>query len=159
MQIQSHRFGVLKIESKEIIRFPEGIIGFPNEREYVLLRKSSVSAIGWLQSMTNPSLAFPVVSVDALMVDSQYFDALTKACATLRFGTIGDKLAVMAIVCALTNGPASVNLLAPIVVRLEDRIGAQIFLLDGDYSTEAPLVMFRCRETGIANAEAPAGAA
>lgn len=139
MQIHSHRFGALEIESREVIRFPDGIIGFPSEHEYVLLRKNSRAAIGWLQATTNPSLAFPVVSIDSLFLDTEYFEALADACAHRGFGPLGEDLAVMAIICALADGPASVNLLAPVVVKPSARTGAQIFLLKGDYSIHEPL--------------------
>lgn len=156
MQIHSYRFGVLEIESREVIRFPDGIIGFPNEREYVLLRKSSRSAIGWLQATTNPSLAFPVVSLDSLCVDSGYYDYLVQACAHRGLGAPGDGLAVMAIVCAAADSPASVNLLAPVVVKTLERLGAQIFLLDSNYSTHEPLRMQERRLAPRVDAQASA---
>ena len=41
------------------------MIGFPSEKQFALLRHRDDSAIGWLQSTTNPALAFPVVSIAA----------------------------------------------------------------------------------------------
>jgi hypothetical protein len=66
--IQKDRFGTFEVDDKDPIHFPRGMIGFPSEKQFVLLRHRDDSAIGWLQSTTNPALAFPIVSIDALAV-------------------------------------------------------------------------------------------
>jgi flagellar assembly factor FliW len=63
MRIQTDRFGTFEVDDKDPIHFPQGMIGFPSEKQFVLLRHRDDSAIGWLQSTTNPALAFPVVSI------------------------------------------------------------------------------------------------
>jgi hypothetical protein len=35
MNIESQRFGTLEINDDEILSFPEGVIGFPNEQRFV----------------------------------------------------------------------------------------------------------------------------
>ena len=37
MQIESKRFGCLEIDPSRILKFPEGLIGFPNCTEYVVI--------------------------------------------------------------------------------------------------------------------------
>ena len=59
MRVQSSRFGSIEVERASFIRFPKGMIGFPHDKTFVLLQKEPGSAIGWLQSTTNPTLAFP----------------------------------------------------------------------------------------------------
>ncbi len=152
MLIQSPRFGLLEIERREVIRFPEGIIGFPDDREYVLLRKNGRAAIGWLHSTTNPALAFPVISLDALAIEPKYFESITKAWHhPSGVDGVESELAVMAIVCAIANGPPTVNLLAPVVVDAVTRTGAQIFLLDTQYTTMEPFPRY-ARITSTARA-------
>lgn len=157
MQIHSHRFGDLEIQECEKIRFPQGMIGFPDEREFVLLRKSGRSVLGWLQSTTNPGLAFPVASLDALLITPQYYAALAAARApTMDLPRFAEQFAAMVIVCASPDGPPTVNLLAPVVVDLDTRTGEQIFLPDSKCSTMEPFVLRERRQANKPGTEVQA---
>ena len=57
MQIETSRFGTLTIEADAIVLFPDGIVGFPQQRHWVLLRESESQTLGWLQSVNDPELA------------------------------------------------------------------------------------------------------
>jgi flagellar assembly factor FliW len=52
MRIQTGRFGTFEVDDEDPIHFPQGMIGFPSEKQFVLLRHRDDSAIGWLQSTT-----------------------------------------------------------------------------------------------------------
>jgi len=138
MRIQTDRFGAFEVDDKDPIHFPQGMIGFPSEKQFVLLRHRDDSAIGWLQSTTNSALAFPVVSIDALAV------AYPTIAVTPPVGQAeqeADPHAVMAVLCASAGQPATVNLLAPIVVNVRSRKGAQILLEGTRFSTSEPFVL------------------
>jgi len=142
MKVESHRFGTLEIAEDEIIRFPHGIIGFPTDVEFVLLRKNGQSALGWLQSLMTPQLAFPVVTIDALAVDPSYYEARIQIGAdSSDLAKIAEAHAIMAIVCASASLPPTVNLLAPVIVELSTRTGAQVFLNDTKCSTAEPFAL------------------
>jgi flagellar assembly factor FliW len=103
-----------------------------------LLRQRDDSAIGWLQSTTNPALAFPVVSIDALAVT---YPAIAAAPAPGQKEEQADPHAVMAVLCASAGQPPTVNLLAPVVVNVRSRKGAQILLENSTFSTSEPFVL------------------
>ncbi|HEY3595767.1 MAG TPA: flagellar assembly protein FliW, partial [Polyangiaceae bacterium] len=114
MRIQSQRFGEFEIDPRDVIDFPEGLIGFVADRKFVLLRHRETSPIGWLQSISRPDFAVPVVSVDALALTD------TSIISAARMDGPGDadgvpNYAVMAVLCAPPGQRATVNLLAPIV--------------------------------------------
>jgi flagellar assembly factor FliW len=139
MRIQTDRFGTFEVDDKDPIHFPQGMIGFPSEKQFVLLRHRDDSAIGWLQSTSNPALAFPVVSIDALAVA---YPAITaSAPSPAQPEQEADPHAVMAVLCASAGQPATVNLLAPIVVNVRSRKGAQILLEGTRFSTSEPFVL------------------
>lgn len=140
MQIQSTRFGLIEVSSEELISFPAGVIGFPSERQFVLLRTDHSSVIGWLQSTTSPGFALPVVSAHAF--GSHYPDVAVEPLAEqYNIGQVDEELAVMVVLCALPNQPATVNLLAPIVVNSSTRKGAQIFLEGSRFTTREVFVL------------------
>ena len=142
MRITSQRFGEFEIDPRDIIDFPEGLIGFVADQKFVLLRHRDTSPIGWLQSVTRPDFAVPVVSVDALALS----DTTILATARLANGdsASGDGVpdyAVMAVLCAPPGQRATVNLLAPIVVNVRSRKGAQVILDSTAYSTAEPFML------------------
>jgi len=134
MNIESQRFGTLDINEEELLTFPAGVIGFPSEQRFALVPHHGSGYIAWLQSVATPGLAFPVVSAHAF--GDKYPD-VPVAQAAKDAGIDGDDetLAVMVVLCALANQPATVNLLAPIVVNATTRKGAQVILEGTRYST------------------------
>ena len=128
MKIDSGRFGVLDVRSEEIINFPDGIIGFPRDESFVLLRRTSHSPVGWLQSTTSPGLALPVVSIESL-ANEVSVEELATAVLRTRIHAELDECSVMVVISASGLGAeATVNLLAPIVVNAKTRQGAQVIL-------------------------------
>lgn len=152
MNIESQRFGSLEINEEELLSFPTGVIGFPNEHRFALVPHHGSGYIAWLQSATTPELAFPVVSAHAF--GEQYPD-VSVAGAASEAGVDGpeDSLAVMVVLCALSGQPATVNLLAPIVVNATTRHGAQVILEGTRFSTRELFVL-----PDAARAKAPANA-
>lgn len=138
MRIQTSRFGTFEVDDKDPIHFPQGMIGFPEEKQFVLLRHRDDSAIGWLQSTTTAGLAFPVVSIDALAV---VYPTIAVTPPAEEANQEVDPHAVMAVLCASAGQPATVNLLAPIVVNVRSRKGAQILLEGTRFSTNEPFVL------------------
>ncbi len=134
MTVRSNRFGAIETVPDTTIDFPSGLIGFPGEREFILVRHSRSDTVAWLQSTTNPELAFPVVSAHGFA--GIYPDVpLEQLARNHGVGDDGGELAVMAVLSAPQGGPATVNLLAPIVVDPISRKGAQIFLEGTRFST------------------------
>ena len=132
MNISSQRFGALEIGEEQVLQFPEGIIGFPNEREFVLIPHNSTGFLAWLQSTRSPAIALPVVSAHAF--GSKYPDVSIEAEAKA-LGLDEDDVALMVVLSAPQGQPATVNLLAPILVNVTTRRGAQIILDGSRFST------------------------
>ncbi len=65
MQVDTSRFGTIQIEEKELIRFPWGIPGFENLKDFVLLEYKN-GPFEWLQSVEEPGVAFVVCPPDFL---------------------------------------------------------------------------------------------
>ena len=140
MKVQSSRFGTLELDDQEVIRFPAGLIGFPDETSFVMLRPKPESPIAWLHSTQTSWFALPVVSADALQADLG--GTLTEATKASGLVSSNEPFAVMAVLNAPGAGvPASVNLMAPIIVNAETRQGAQLLLESSNYSTQEPFVL------------------
>jgi flagellar assembly factor FliW len=86
-----------------------------------------------------------VVSAHAFGDD--YSDlSLVEATKVAGVGGPPEECAVMVVLCAPPAQPATVNLLAPIVVNLQTRSGVQVILVDSRYSTREPFVVVHSPE-------------
>jgi flagellar assembly factor FliW len=134
MHIDTSRFGTIEASDNDLIRFPGGVIGFRKETRFVLIPHGSSAFIAWLQSTTTPDLAFPVVSAHGF---PGYPDVpLDVAADRAGIGGKHDDIALLAVLSAPHSQPATVNLLAPLLINAATRIGAQVFLEGSRFSTQ-----------------------
>ncbi|MFZ5894301.1 MAG: flagellar assembly protein FliW [Myxococcota bacterium] len=153
MNITSQRFGVLEVEEDQVLQFPQGVIGFPHEREFVMVPHNSTGFLAWLQSATSPALALPVVSAHAF--GAKYPDVdIEQAIASAELGGTPEEVALMVVLCAPQGQPATVNLLAPIIVNAATRRGAQVILEGSRFTTRELFI----REPEAEAQKAPAAA-
>ena len=157
MIIQSDRFGSIDINTEDIVTFPRGIIGFADEHEFVLIRTKNAHAIGWLQSANTPYMALPVVSAHVLIPKYPDVDIESYADAA-GLGQILEDLAVLVVLNAPPGVPATVNLVAPIIVNASTHRGAQL-LLEGSHFTTREMFMLPSRPVIAAQGEAQVNAA
>ncbi|MET0790624.1 MAG: flagellar assembly protein FliW [Polyangiaceae bacterium] len=139
MQINSQRFGVVEFDDDAVLNFPAGIIGFPREHAFALIPHTGSNFLAWLQSLTKPELAFPVVSAHYFL-DTYPDIPVSPAAQAVGLQGKEDEFAVLVVLCAPIGQPATVNLLAPIVINTETRTGAQVILDGSRFSTREVFV-------------------
>jgi len=62
MRITTTRFGRIDVAAGDVLRFPSGLPGLEDCREWALLADADNDALGWLQSTTRADVALAVVS-------------------------------------------------------------------------------------------------
>jgi flagellar assembly factor FliW len=140
MQIETTRFGVVEVAEEALIHFKSGIIGFPRESKFALIPHGDSTLIAWLQSATTPALAFPVVSAHGLVMD--YPDVpLAGVGEKAGLGGQAEEFAVLAVLSAPRSQPATINLLAPLLINSVTRNGAQVFLEGSRFTTRELFVV------------------
>lgn len=127
MRIITTRFGAVNIESNDILSFPQGVLGFEACRQWVLLADADNEAVGWLQCITRPDLALPVVSPRRFVPEYQVRIARQQA-EPLELAS-PDQAFVLVIVGSSELGLV-LNLRAPVVVNLNRRLGCQVVVND-----------------------------
>ncbi len=134
MKIESQRFGAIEVSEEDVIRFPGGVIGFPAEDSFILIHSQRSQILGWLQSTKTPALALPVVSAHAFAGAYPDVDLAARSAAA-GLGEAVEDLAVLVVLSAPPKQPATVNLMAPIIVNTATRTAAQVFLEGTRFST------------------------
>ena len=68
MKLSTKHFGEIEIDEKNILDFTDGLPGFPDDRQFILIENEEPFC--WLQSITDGELAF--ILVDAFKVLPDY---------------------------------------------------------------------------------------
>ena len=76
MLIQTTRFGQVQMQAEDILQFADGILGFADLKNFILLDDPNDDIFVWLQSCEKPAIAFPVLEPDLLV--EQYKVSLAK---------------------------------------------------------------------------------
>ena len=144
MKIQTLRFGTVEIGEDQVIHLPSGLIGFPNQKRYVILEHKKGSPFVWFQSVDDESVAF--VLIDPFLFQPDYEVevgpedrkalGLTEGC---------DGMQTMAIVTITAGDPMEItaNLLGPVVINTLKKTAKQIVLYQFPYSTRTPIPTVR----------------
>lgn len=153
MRIVSEKLGELDIDESTVLEFPQGLLGFGDARRFALIDTHDSGVYYWLQSLDDPALAFLAAIPWPFFPDYEFElpdadrDALglveTADGEAARSGEPGDEGNTM-VLCLLTVDPEShditANLLGPLVINAQTRVGRQVVLADSDFTTRAPLV-------------------
>ncbi|MBR6126399.1 flagellar assembly protein FliW [bacterium] len=139
MKFDTEKFGVIEFEQDRIFDFVLPILGFDELQKYILLDPSKDSLFKWLQSVEDPTLAFPVISVAAL--DFDYSIDLNDDVVNNLEITNTDSVLVMNITSIPQDNPrgTTINLLAPIIFNLDNQKAGQIVLSGSGYDISYPM--------------------
>src|SRR6056297_2392097 len=61
IKINTIHFGELEIPESNIIKFGDGLLGFEDLKNYVLISEEESEPFKWLLSIDEPSIGFPIV--------------------------------------------------------------------------------------------------
>ena len=136
MKLHTKNFGEIEIDEQKIIDFPEGLLGFEEEKQFVIINtEDEENPFQWLQSVTNPNLAF--VIINPFFVYPNY-DIVIPKTAQERLKIQNKKdLCIYSIVVVPENiEKMTANLLGPIIININKKLGKQVILDDNRYSTK-----------------------
>lgn len=137
MKIDTRLFGPLEWDESNIIRMPEGLLGFNDKRSFVLIEDERVDPFRWLQSADCPELALAVI--DPLIFRPNYEIPLSAESAELIGYESGHNALILAI-SVLSRDPRhiTVNLAGPLVINAQTMTGLQVILDSSQLSTRHP---------------------
>lgn len=136
MNIATTRFGSLTIEEADVLTFVDGLIGMEDCRRWVLLADAENDALGWLQSLDRPEVALGVVSPRRFVPKYQVRVSRREI---LPLGLQDPNQAQILAIVSHSGGGLSLNLKAPLVVHLRERLGRQIVARD-DHAVQHSLL-------------------
>ena len=132
MIIKTGRFGQLTIGDDEVIKVPQGILGFPEYTEFCLIDPGDETLILWLQSLQNPHISFPVL--EPKIFKPEYAVRLSaNELRELKLENVNQSAVFSILTIPEDVTQMSANLKAPLVVNLKEQLGRQVVLQENEY--------------------------
>ncbi|MBM4005347.1 MAG: hypothetical protein FJ295_18985 [Planctomycetes bacterium] len=127
MIIHTTRFGNVEFQADDILTLPKGLVGYETEQYWVLLADEDNESIAWLQQVARPELAMAVVSPRRFVPDYN----LHVSSRQLELLQLSPEASPYVLVVLSRNADQlTINLRAPILLNLQQRLGRQLLTLD-----------------------------
>lgn len=147
MKIDTTRFGEIAVNKNKLITFPNGILGFPELKRYVLLENDKDLPFGWLQAVDDKDIAFVVM--DLLTFKPDYRLSIEEKEITDLDVKDESDLCILAIITIPERNSLKItaNLQGPLVINLVNRKGKQLVLQGSGYTCKYPIF----QESGLSS--------
>ncbi|MBB5324267.1 flagellar assembly factor FliW [Anoxybacillus tepidamans] len=134
MKIATKYHGEIDIQAADIIRFEQGVPGFFDEKQFVLLPLDDTPFV-ILQSVQTPALGF--VMIEPFSYFPTYEIELDDAtCEQLSLKAEKDVAVYVILTVAEPFDDTTANLQAPVVINVRERLGKQVILTNTLYKTK-----------------------
>lgn len=134
MFIKTKYFGEIEMEEDKILRFEDGIFGFEDQKEFVILYEdqNGENPFCWLQSIQEPYVCLPLI--DPMIWFPEYSPELADE-ELLKLGELDPSVLRLYTVTVVPENieEMTTNLMAPIVINLATKKGAQVVTGDEQY--------------------------
>jgi flagellar assembly factor FliW len=134
MKIETKFQEIIEIDETQIITFDQGLPGFEDEKQFVLLPIEGIE-LSMFQSLQTSELAF--ITTNPFQFFSQYDFELSTA--DLEYLELKDEKDVQVLVIITVTDPyekSTANLQAPVIINMKNYKGKQIILSDKAYRTK-----------------------
>lgn len=134
IRIQTKAYGPLDVDERQILHFPEGLLGFEKFKDYALL-DAAQKPFFYLQSMDVSELAF--VLIDPFLFRPDYsVDADDALLSSVGIERPEDALVLSIVTVPADGSPITANLMGPLIVDRASRRGVQAVMTDPRWQTK-----------------------
>ncbi len=132
IKLITSRFGELEVEQDKIVHFPDGLIGLPDMKKFILIDHKD-TPLKWLQAVDDPDIAFIVVPPDEI-AEGYNVDLDKKVQKSLQLEN-SDDLAVL-VTMRVDGEDVIANFQGPLLINAGTRKGMQVVLENSDKTFE-----------------------
>ena len=137
MKVATKAYGLIDVDERQRITFPQGLLGFESLKDYVLL-DAERQPFYWLQSLDNEQVAFILINPFFFRPDyeANIDNDELKSIGILDPGSV----LIFSIVTILPESPMTANLQGPLVINRDTRYGLQAVLTDPRWKTKHDII-------------------
>jgi len=139
MKVDTKAYGVIEVDERQKVKIPQGLFGFEDNKDYVLLDDSEHAPFFWLQSLDEKELAF-------IMINPFFFRKDYEANVTneelAEIGLTSPENALIFVIVTIPQDGSSMtaNLQGPIIINKENMTGMQAILSDAKWKTKHDII-------------------
>ncbi|MCK5687203.1 flagellar assembly protein FliW [bacterium] len=139
MEIKTVRFGDIEVPESDVIVFAEGLLGFENIKEYILLNTEGEEIFKWLQAVKAPALCFLVIEPELFMFNYS-LEISDEDVKNLKINS-SEEVEILAIVTVPENPQdMTANLQGPIVLNVGNNMAKQIISGNPSHKVKVPII-------------------
>lgn len=138
MEVDTKARGVITVDEKQRLSFPEGLFGFEDFTDYVLF-ESEYEPFLWLQSTEKKALAFLVVD-PFLICDDYELDVDDRVLSRIDVSSPSDVFVLAILTVPAEGNPVTMNLQGPVIVNKRNNKCLQVVIADPKWGTKHDLL-------------------
>ena len=134
LSLQTENFGELTYEESEILHFPSGLPGYPDDNQFLLIEMEDTrQTFFWLQSVDDGDTCFPIMDVSKALPD---YDPSIETSYLEELGDINNTDFTVYNIAVIPDdlSQTRVNLRAPVVINMTTRTGKQLVCNNEEYA-------------------------
>jgi len=138
MKVDTKAFGPIEIDERQKVKIPQGLFGFDDLRDYVLL-DAEHQPFFWLQSVDSQEIAF--ILINPFLFRPDYEANITnEELAEIGITSPDNVLIFVIVTIPQDGGPMTANLQGPIIINKETMTGMQAVLSDAKWRTKHDII-------------------
>jgi len=138
MKVNTKAFGLIDVEEKQRVNIPQGLFGFDDFSEYVLL-DAEHQPFFWLQSVLDQEIAFVLINPFLFRADYEV-NISNEELAEIGISSPDKALIFVIVTIPQDGGAMTANLQGPIVINKENMTGMQAILSDPKWKTRHDII-------------------
>jgi flagellar assembly factor FliW len=138
MTVNTKAFGQIEVDERQKISFPQGLFGFEDFREYILM-DAEHQPFFWLQSLDDKEIAFILINPFLFRPDYEV-NINNEDLSEIEINTPENAL-IFAIITVPQDGSSmTANLQGPLIINKEKMTGMQAVLTDVRWKTKHDII-------------------
>jgi len=132
MKVNTKAFGLIEVDEKQKVIFPQGLFGFEDYKEYALL--DAEHPFFWLQSVNDQEIAFVLINPFLFRPDYEV-NITNEELAEVGITSPENALIFVIVTIPKDGSPMTANLQGPLVINKDSMTGMQAVLSDVKWRT------------------------
>jgi len=138
MKVNTKAFGLIEVEERQKVIFSQGLFGFDDYKEYVLL-DAEHQPFFWLQSVNDQEIAFVLINPFLFRPDYEV-NITNEELAEIGITSPENALIFVIVTIPQDGSPMTANLQGPLVINKDKMSGMQAVLSDVKWRTRHDII-------------------
>jgi flagellar assembly factor FliW len=140
VKLHTKPFGTIEVDERQILQFPQGLLGFEKYTEYALIEENAESPFKWLQSTKESGLAFILIQPELFLNE---YKPLVSDEELAEIGLTSWKDGIIFLIVTIPHDNPrgmTANLQGPVILNVKNGTGKQLISRDENHHIRKAIV-------------------